>query len=144
MKTLTRIFFLSLVLAGVSCNKDIPDCPGKMCVIAGSWKLLEVYADEVRQDIDLSEYSLVLDYPVPATAETSVYTRTQVSGTIDSGIWWVENNGTILRLVNGDDTQLTEDWIIESHSPRQLILVMNRDISFKEGPTKIRFILEPF
>jgi hypothetical protein len=37
----------------------------------------------------------------------------------------------------------TEDWIIESITPRKMILIINRDTGIKDGPSKIEFVLEP-
>lgn len=143
MKNLAKNFFILVALTGFSCSEDIPDCPSKMCVVAGTWRLTEVYVDDEREDTDLSKFSLILDSPVPATAITADFSRIQASGNSDAGLWSIENNGTILRLIPANDSQMAEDWIIESFSPRQLILVINRDISFKAGPAKIRFVLEP-
>jgi hypothetical protein len=143
MKTLTRIIFIAITLTGLSCTEDIPECPSKMCVMAGGWKLRLIFLDDIKDEGDLTRYNLTLTMPEPATATTSTFERTQTSGNKDTGIWSVENNGTILRLIPNNDPQFTEDWIIESFSPRELILVINRDVSFKQGPGKIRFVLEP-
>jgi hypothetical protein len=141
------IFILFLFgIAGsssISCSSNIPDCPSKMCVISGGWTLSEVYVDDVKQTNDLSKYRLILSQPSPQTATTSTFIRTQTSGNQDDGSWSTQNNDTILRLIPGNDTSLTEDWIIENYSPRKLVLVINRD-SNKQGPTKIEFVLEPF
>lgn len=127
-----------------SCSEDIPDCPSKMCIVAGGWQLAEVYIDDVQDDTDVSQYRLKLTEPSPTTALTSDFNRTQPSGTTDGGTWSLENNTTILRLIPDNDVARTEDWIIESLTPRQLILVINRDTGIKDGPSKIRFVLEPF
>jgi hypothetical protein len=138
-----RIFILMLMVSGFSCTKDIPECVSKMCVMAGSWKLTLVVADDEIESNDLSLYNLTLNAPVPADASSSNFTRVQPSGQADSGTWSIENNGTILRLIPNGNEQFFEDWIIESFSPRQLVLILNRDVSFKEGPSKIKFVLEP-
>lgn len=127
-----------------SCSEDIPDCPSKMCIVAGGWQLAEVYIDDTKDNIDVSQYRLKLTEPSPTTALTSDFSRTQPSGTTDGGTWSLENNTTILRLIPDNDVARTEDWIIESLTPRQLILVINRDTGIKDGPSKIRFVLEPF
>lgn len=127
-----------------SCSEDIPDCPSKMCIVAGGWQLAEVYIDDVKDDIDVSQYRLKLTEPSPTTALTSDFSRTQPSGTTDSGTWSLENNTTVLRLIPDNDVARTEEWIIESLTPRQLVLVINRDTGIKDGPSKIRFVLEPF
>lgn len=128
----------------ISCSEDIPDCPSKMCIIAGTWKLTEVYVDDVKDTEDLSNYKLTLIMPAPTTAETADFDRIQPSGISDDGTWSVENDGSILRLVPNNDPAFTEDWIIDSMTPRKMILVINRDTGIKEGPAKIEFILEPF
>jgi hypothetical protein len=146
LKRFAVISLIWCVAGGIStsCSEDIPDCPSKMCIIAGGWKLTEVKVDNVKETSDLSQFRLMLSMPNPTEATTSDFTRTQPSGNSDSGTWSIENNETILRLQPGNDPQFIEDWIIESFSPRQLILVMNRDAGIKQGPSKIEFILEPF
>ncbi len=145
MKTLLLKFALLLFVFGeVSCGEDIPDCPSKMCVIAGGWKLTEAYVDGVLDTEDLSQYELVLNSPNPTDAIVSDFARVQPSGALDDGSWSIENNETILRLIPDNNTLLTEDWQIESFTPRKLVLVITRDVSAKGGPAEIRFILEPF
>jgi hypothetical protein len=145
MKNLTLKFMLLLFVFGeMSCAEDIPDCPSQMCVIAGGWKLTEAYVDGVQDTEDLSKYQLVLNSPNPKDAVISDFTRVQSSGAQDNGSWSIENNDTILRLIPDNNQTLTEDWQIESFTPRKLILVITRDVSAKGGPAEIRFILEPF
>lgn len=144
-----RILSLSLIAAltaaiSVSCSEDIPDCPSRMCVIAGGWILTEVNVDDELYTGDLSQYRLMLTMPAPTTATTSNFSRTQTSGATDNGSWSIENNETILRLVPDNNQLLTEDWIIESMTPRKMVLVINRDVGIKDGPGEIEFILEPF
>ena len=127
----------------ISCSEDIPDCPSKMCVLAGQWKLTEVYIDGSKETVDLSKYSLTLIMPSPTDATTANYQRIQPSGAGDDGTWSVENNGDILRLIPGNDPLLTEDWIIEYFTLRELRIVINRDTGIKQGPSKIEFVLEP-
>jgi hypothetical protein len=142
--------FLFLILCmvvgttSVSCSEDIPDCPSKMCIIAGGWRLTTVNIDDEQFNGDLSAYRLVLNMPSPADATTSGFTRIQPSGNTDSGTWSIQNNDTILRLIPNDDANLTEDWIIEKLTPRELTLIINRDVGIKDGPGKIEFVLEPF
>lgn len=143
MKALSRIILFAMMIAGFSCQEDISDCPNKLCILAGTWRLTEVYYDDVKDVNDISQYRLVLYSPKPATEVKSDFTRIQLSGNSDSGKWTVENNQTILRLIPNNDPLFTEDWIIESFSPRQLILIINRNVSIKQGPGKIRFVLEP-
>jgi hypothetical protein len=145
MKTLLLKFVLLLFLFGeISCGENIPDCPSKMCVIAGGWVLTEAYIDDVKDTDDLSLYQLTLISPNPTDAIISDFTRIQPSGSTDNGSWSIENNQTILRLIPDNNPLLTEDWEIESFTLRQLVLVLTRDTSIKGGPAKIRFILEPF
>ena len=137
---------LMLVITGsmsISCSEDIPDCPSKMCIIAGTWKLTEVHVDGVLDTEDLSNYKLTLTMADP-TAAISDFDRIQPSGISDDGVWSVENNNTILRLIPDNNPALTEDWIIESMTPRKMTLIINRNTGIKEGPAKIEFILEPF
>lgn len=136
---------LALGFTELSCSEDIPDCPSRMCIVAGGWMLTEVYIDNVKDNTsDLSLYRLILNEPAPTTATTSDFDRTQPSGETDAGSWSLENNETILRLIPGSDPALTEDWIIESMTPRKMVLILNRDTSIKDGPAKIEFVLTPF
>jgi len=136
------IFCLMVVLFS-ACSEDIPDCPSRMCIVAGGWQLTEVRVDDESYTGDLSQYRLVLNMPSPATATTSTFSRTQPSGDSDEGTWSLENDESILRLIPNDDPLLTEDWIIESMTPRKMILIINRDVNIKEGPGKIEFVLSP-
>lgn len=140
---LTFVAAIVIGASGTSCTEDIPDCPNTMCVMSGGWKLVEVYVDDEPDDSDLSQYRLTLLMPDPTDAVTAIFNRTQPSGTTDDGIWSIENNDTVLRLVPGNEPRYTEDWVIESFTPRQLILVLTRDTGIKDGPSKIRFVLEP-
>ena len=141
------LFTLLLNLTGIitiSCSEDIPDCPSRMCIVAGGWQLTEVYIDDVKDNSDLSQFRLFLDMPSPTSATTSDFNRVQPSGNTDDGTWSLENNDSILRLIPNNDPVLTEDWIIESMTPRKMVLILNRDTGIKAGPSKIEFILEPF
>jgi hypothetical protein len=146
IKKFLSLSFVALLATtvSISCSEDIPDCPSRMCVIAGGWILTEVNVDDELYTGDLSQYELVLAMPAPTTATTSSFTRTQTSGSTDDGSWSLENNEKILRLVPDNNPLLTEDWIIESMTPRKMVLVINRDVGIKDGPGKIEFILEPF
>lgn len=134
---------LFLPLGMVTSCEDIPDCPNQMCVFAGGWRLTEVYVDGVKDDSDFSQYRLTLYDPNPTSALTADFDRIQPSGNDDSGTWSLQNNNDILRLIPNDDPTFTEDYIIESFTFREMILVINRD-SDKTGPETIRFVLEPF
>jgi hypothetical protein len=141
------LFVILALTAGItstSCSEDIPDCPSKMCIIARGWLLSSVTIDDETFTGDISQYRLMLNMPSPTTETTSDFTRTQPSGHTDSGTWSIQNNGTILRLVPDNNTALTEDWIIDKVTPRELILIITRDVGIKDGPGKIEFILEPF
>lgn len=147
MRNPINFFILGLLLlfTGSSCSEDIPDCPSRMCIVAGGWILTEVYIDNVKDNTsDLSQYRLILNEPDPTTATTSDFDRTQPSGENDAGSWSLENDEKVLRLIPGNDPTFTEDWIIKSMTPRKMILVLNRDVTIKDGPAKIEFVLEPF
>jgi hypothetical protein len=146
---ITRILSFALILAltgilSTSCSEDIPDCPSKMCIVSNVWRLTEVIVDDEQYDGDVSQYKLTLKMPSPETATTSSFERIQPSGLSDSGTWSLENNETILRLIPDNNQALAEDWIIESMTPRTMVLIINRDAGIKDGPGKIEFILEPF
>jgi len=141
LRTIT--VFVLIVILFSACSEDIPDCPSRMCIVAGGWKLTEVMVDNAPYTGDLSQYRLVLNMPSPASATTSAFSRTQPSGDSDEGTWSLENDESILRLIPQNDPLLTEDWIIESMTPRKMILIINRDVNIKEGPGKIEFVLSP-
>lgn len=131
-------------LFSASCTESIPECPTRMCVIAGGWQLTGVLVDDATYDGDLSRYRLTLHMPSSPDATSSNFTRINVSDDLDEGFWSVENDDTILRLVPEGDPLLTEDWIIESMTPRKMVLIINRDTDIKSGPGKIELVLEPF
>src|SRR5688500_17487291 len=109
MKRRFGILLLSFAMtASSSCSEDIADCPSKMCVMAGGWKLTEAYIDGAKEDIDLSRYRLILNMPSPETNTTSDFNRTQISGNEDAGAWSIENNETILRLIPDGNSMLVE------------------------------------
>lgn len=140
---LLKFALLFFVFGEVSCGEDIPDCPNKLCILSGGWTLVEAYADDVKESQDLSEYLLTLISPTPSTATSSTFTRIQPSGASDDGTWELQNLDKILVLTSTNDPANPEKWIIESFTPRQLILVLNREPS-KDGPSTIKFVLEPF
>jgi len=143
MKISSTIILTTLAVSFTGCTEDLQNCPSKMCIVAGGWKLTEAYVDNVKEDGDLSLYRLILYTPVPETSETSDFDRIQPSGNWDNGAWSIANNGTVLTLTPGNNVQFTENWIIESMTPRRLVLVMSRNTGIKQGPSVIRFILEP-
>ena len=144
MKTFSRLLITTLLLLGyMQCSEDLPECPGKMCLISGSWKLSSVFFDDEEDFGDYTNYRLTLNYPVPADNTVSDFDRIQPDGNSDSGTWSIESNGSVLRLVPFDNTMLTEDWVIERFSPRELVLILHRDGGVKEGPSTIRLRLEP-
>lgn len=133
--------FILVGSASLSCSEDIPECPGKMCVIAGSWQLVEVYVDGAKDNGNFSNYQLTLNMSDPS-ATTSDFIRIQPSGASDNGTWSIENNDQILRLIPDNNPLLTEEWIIKKFTPRQLILIITRDTGIKDGPGSIEFVLE--
>lgn len=152
-KLIFRIFFaIVFLLTGVSCSEEISDCPNKLCVISGGWRLTEVQLDGDLFTGDYSGYQLVLNTPNPASEAISEFQRVNIGGAQETGTWSVENSGpgknsfagSILRLRPSNNDQLREDWEIESFTPRQMILVLRRDVTAKDGPALIRFVLVPF
>jgi hypothetical protein len=140
-----------MVTTGISCSEDISDCPSQLCVMAGGWQLIDVEVDDEKTTEDFSQYRLVLNDPSPTTATNSIFSRITSQGQEEDGTWSLANydpkktvKGATLRLVPSGDLTRTEDWVIESFTPRQLVLVLTRDTGAKEGPGKIRFVLEPF
>jgi Lipocalin-like domain len=139
---LAKILLVFFLIVEVSCGEDIPDCPNKLCVLAGGWRLVEVYIDGVKDtSTDLSKYRLTLFMPNPTTAITSDFDRVNPSGREDTGTWEVRNNSTILVLL--PDSSPEEPYIIKYFTPRQLILVIDRDEN-KTGPSEYEYVLEPF
>lgn len=135
------LVFLFLILE-FSCADDIPDCPNKLCVLAGGWRLVEVYIDGVKDtSTDLSKYRLTLFTPSPTTDITSDFERVNPSGREDTGTWELRNNSTILALL--PESSPDEPYIIKDFTPRQLILVIDRDDN-KTGPSRYEYVLEPF
>lgn len=141
MKRLWYTTLVLLLLVDQGCE-DIQECPSKMCLLSGGWMLTEVYIDGVKDNSDLSLYRLVLAEP-DANATASTFSRTQPSGAEDNGSWSTQNSDQILQLMPANDPFLTEQYIIESFTLRELVLVINRD-SNKTGPEQIKFVLEPF
>jgi len=137
-----KVLFITFLIGGVSCGEDIPDCPNKLCVLAGGWRLVEVYVDGVKDtSTDISKYRLTLYTPSPTTAVTSNFDRTNPSGRQEQGTWQLKNLDDVLVLLPFLSPQ--EEYIIKSFSPRELRLVINRDVS-KTGPEEIEYVLEPF
>ena len=141
--SLLSILFLTGTISS-GCSEDIPDCPSRMCIVAGGWQLTEVYVDDESYAGDFSLYRLMLTMPSPTTNTISEFSRVQPSGETDAGSWSLENDETILRLVPGNNQSLAEDWIIESMTPRKMVLIIHRDVGIKDGPAKIEFNLTPF
>jgi hypothetical protein len=139
---LAKILIVTFLITEVSCSEDISDCPSKLCVLAGGWRLVEVYIDGVKDtSTDLSKYKLTLFMPNPTTAITSDFDRINPSGREDTGTWELRNNSTILALL--PDSSADEPYVIKYFTPRQLILVINRDEN-KTGPSEYEYVLEPF
>lgn len=127
-----------------SCSEDIPDCPSRLCILAGGWRLYQVNIDDAPYDGDISKYRLNLEMPNPTDAISASFARIQPSGATDDGTWSLENNESILRLIPDDNQLLAEDWVIESMTPRKMVLIIIRDVGIKDGPAKIEFFLEPY
>ena len=139
---LAKVLFLTFLIGGASCGEDIPDCPNKLCVLSGGWRLVEVYVDGVKDtSTDLSKYQLTLFTPNPTTAEISNFDRTNPSGRQDNGTWELRNLDEILVLM--PDASPEEQYIIKYFSPRELRLVVERDVN-KTGPEEYEYVLEPF
>jgi hypothetical protein len=137
-----KVMFIIFLIGGASCGEDIPDCPNKLCVLAGGWRLVEVYIDGVKDtSTDISKYRLTLYTPSPTTAVTSNFDRTNPSGRQEQGTWQLKNLDDVLVLIPFLSPQ--EEYIIKYFSPRELRLVINRDVS-KTGPEEIEYVLEPF
>jgi len=139
---LAKILVVTFLIFGASCGGDIPDCPTKLCVLAGGWRLVEVYIDGIKDtSSDLSQYRLTLFMPNPTSALTSDFDRINPSGREDTGSWELRNNSTILALI--PESTPDETYVIKYFTPRQLILVINRDED-KTGPSEYEYVLEPF
>ena len=139
---LAKILVVTFLIFGSSCGGDIPDCPTKLCVLAGGWRLVEVYIDGVKDtSTDLSQYRLTLFMPNPTSSLTSDFDRINPSGREDTGSWELRNNSTILALI--PESTPDETYVIKYFTPRQLILVINRDED-KTGPSEYEYVLEPF
>jgi hypothetical protein len=137
-----KVMFIIFLIGGASCGEDIPDCPNKLCVLAGGWRLVDVYIDGVKDtSTDISKYRLTLYTPSPTTAVTSNFDRTNPSGRQEQGTWQLKNLDDVLVLIPFLSPQ--EEYIIKYFSPRELRLVINRDVS-KTGPEEIEYVLEPF
>jgi hypothetical protein len=139
---LAKITVIVFLILEMSCGGDIPDCPSKMCVLAGEWRLTEIYANGVLDtSVDLDQYKLTLLMPNPTTATTAIYNRINFGGTADMGTWEIRNNNTILTLI--PPSGLEEPYIIKSYTPRKIVLIIERDVN-KTGPDEFEYVLEPF
>ncbi len=143
MKSVSAKLLVVILLAlGTSCGSDIPDCPTKLCVLAGGWRLVEVYIDGVKDNnSDLSRYRLTLLMPNPTSALTSDFDRVNPSGIPDRGTWQLRNNDSVLALL--PEASPEEQYNIKYFTPRQLVLVIDREEN-KTGPEEYEFVLEPF
>jgi hypothetical protein len=140
--TFAKLLLLSFLVGEVSCGEDIGDCPNKLCVLAGGWRLTEVYIDGVKDtSTDLSKYKLTLFTPNPTTAVSSNFDRINPSGREDNGTWELRNKDDVLVLI--PDASPEEQYIIKYFSPRELRLVVERDVN-KTGPEEYEYVLEPF
>lgn len=126
----------------MSCGNDIPDCPSKLCTLAGGWRLVEVRVNGIKDtSIDISKYRLTLHMPQPNTALTADFDRINPSGRQDSGEWELINNNTVLALQPTQSSQ--EDYVIDRLTPRQMVLITDLADN-KTGRDEYQFILEPF
>lgn len=140
-------FNMALLMTGIvfmssSCGNDIPDCPSKLCTMAGGWQLVEVRVNGVKDtSIDISKYRLTLLMPSPRTAVTSDFNRTNPSGRQDRGTWGLLNNNTVLALY--PDASPEENYVIDHLTPRQMVLITDLEEN-KTGRDEYELILEPF
>jgi hypothetical protein len=139
---IAKVIIAAILATGTSCNNDIPDCPSKLCTLAGGWRLVEVRVNGVKDtSLDISKYRLTLHMPSPNTALTSDFDRTNPSGRQDDGTWELTNNNTVLTLHPVQSAQ--ENYVIDHLTPRQMILITDLDDN-KTGRDEYEFILEPF
>lgn len=139
---LAKITVLVFLVLEMSCGGDIPDCPSKMCVLSGEWRLTQIYANGVLDtSIDLEKYKLTLIMPNPTSAATADFNRVNLTGVADTGTWTIGNNNTVLTLT--PQSGLSEPYIIKSYTPRKIVLVIERDVN-KTGPDEFEYVLEPF
>lgn len=137
-----KIIILFFLVLEMSCGGDIPDCPSKMCVLSGEWRLTEIYANGVLDtSVDLEKYKLTLIMPNPTTSTTANFNRVNLSGVADAGTWTIGNNNTVLTLT--PQSGIAEPYIIKSYTPRKIVLVIERDVN-KTGPDEFEYVLEPF
>ena len=136
-----KLIMATAIVTGMSCE-DIPDCPSKLCTLAGGWRLVEVQVNGVKDpSLDISKYRLTLHMPSPNTALTSDFDRINPSGRQDAGKWGLSNNNTVLALEPDQSPQ--ENYVIDKLTPRQMILITDLDAN-KTGRDEYKFILEPF
>jgi len=137
-----KIIILFFLVLEMSCGGDIPDCPSKMCVLSGEWRLTEIYANGVLDtSVDLEKYKLTLIMPNPTTSTTANFNRVNLSGVADAGTWTIGNNNTVLTLT--PQSGIGEPYIIKSYTPRKIVLIIERDVN-KTGPDEFEYVLEPF
>lgn len=140
--TLAKLFAVAIVVAGTSCGNDIPDCPSKLCTLAGGWRLEEVRVNGVKDNtIDIEQYRLILHMPTPQTAVTSIFDRRNPSGRQDTGTWGLTNNNTVLALSPSQSP--VENYIISKSTPREMILITDLEED-KTGHDEYTFVLVPF
>lgn len=136
-----KLIIVAVVATGTACE-DIPDCPSKLCTMAGGWRLVEVRVNGVKDtSLDISKYRLTLHMPSPNTALISDFDRTNPSGRQDNGEWELANNNTVLALRPAQSAQ--ENYVINRLTPRQMVLITDLDEN-KTGRDEYEFILEPF
>lgn len=140
--TLAKLFAVAIVITGTSCGNDIPDCPSKLCTLAGGWRLVEVRVNGVKDNtINIEQYRLILHMPTPQTAVTSIFDRRNPSGRQDTGTWGLTNNNTVLALSPSQSP--VENYIISKSTPREMILITDLEEN-KTGHDEYTFVLVPF
>ena len=140
--TFVKFIVIIFLFSEISCGENITDCPAKMCVLANGWKLTAVYVDgQLDTQVDLSQYKLTLYLPAPVDATSSTFDRISPGGSDDNGTWELRNNEQILALI--PESSPEEPYIISYFSPRELRLIIERDVN-KTGPDQYEYVLEPF
>lgn len=126
-----KIFASLLILT--SCVGALPDCETVEDVMIGAWIVKEVYIDNIKQESEsYAGYRLQLD-------PNGSYERKQPAGFSDAGNWAVPNATNFVLQPN---ISPEEQYVLESFTLRELVLVLNRNSS-KAGPSVVRYVLIP-
>lgn len=127
---------LAILLVIASCGGDdnATECAGNLCPFVGNWQLNAVAVDGTDVPGNYEDYHLNLEEPTTDPA-LAAFTRQFPDGQDQSGMWTLENNNDVIVLsTDGDE----EEYIVESVSGNQLVLVLERDDT-KPGPSQIRY-----